>query len=790
MSEYRGDHEVHGESPFVVWGTALLKEPDATLDRILSGVGGRGSQQRAEPDDFLADLLANPDHQDIRTQLTDHLDRALLRWIEARSEWSPRCIVAFGPRAYAAQMADALAVAARLSLKTTAGELMGNHVVWDDRFHVLRRPGDIDLLREFDMVLALHQTDVRFVPRWFAACDEAAWGSPYWQTRLSTGFLGLRKLPTTSGTEPEMMQATALARFGALALSRGMKSDLVERTFRQRAAAMTTLYPRHVEYWRRLWAAVLADLRRPFDRHVATLSSWLDDASGTAGARATERTMQPQPSDLRAALPERWRLQWLEQDLDETPHLVPALFGKVHELISDHWRYAFASGESHYAVRTTVNLCNRVLRYGVDESPVEQLHPWALQAVEAEPEDPYTWDLWAKVLSLLGQIDAALAVRWESIRRFPENSVLRNSLAYLLAKQDRMALAEHLLRETMEDFHDDPFCRSILANLLIRTEREETAEHVLTETMRRLPHDTVSRHTLTSMLWRQRRRGEAETVMEALHALAPDDAHVRRLAVRIREQRQISAEFAESELNSIYDNAGIRQDLGVWVAHGTERQTSWPWRSESGPAADETGIVGDGSIVATYLSRLEYRTGLLERFFASSDNGTGEPRSAVAYDDGTSELALVAAHRAGLLDGADRRKKLHTWIEAHPSSYSVRLLLVWRGTKSSGPDSAALSAIEREFPEHREWNERLSYGFKLRDDHGGLPRQVISDGPVLGSDSWASRLVAVYPNLMTQQDDAPAPFDSAAWRRLMEDIAFAGAERALPSIAPRYQGSP
>ena len=641
MSEYRGDHEVHGESPFVVWGAALLKEPDATLDRILSGVGGRGSQQRAEPDDFLADLLANPDHQEIRTQLTDHLDRALLRWIEVRSEWSPRCIVAFGPRAYAAQMADALAVAARLSLKTTAGELMRNHVVWDDRFHVLRRPGDIDLLREFDMVLALHQTDVRFVPRWFAACDEAAWGSPYWQTRLSTGFLGLRKLPTTSGTEPEMMQATALARFGALALSRGMKSDLVERTFRQRAAAMTTLYPRHVEYWRRLWAAVLADLRRPFDRHVAMLNSWLDDASGTAGARATERIMQPRASNLRAALPERWRLQWLEQDdLYETPHLDPALFGKVHELISDRWRYAFASGESHYAVRTTVNLCNRVLWYGVDESPVEQLHPWALQAVEAEPENSCTW------------------------------------------------------------------------------------------------------------------------------------------------------EFAESELKSIYDNAGIRQDLGVWLAPGTERQTSLPWRSESGPAAYETGIVGDGSIVATYLSRLEYRTGLLERFFASSDNGTGEPRSAVAYDDGTSELALVAAHRAGLLDGADRRKKLHTWIEAHPSSYSVRLLLVWRGTKSSGPDSAALSAIEREFPEHREWNERLSYGFNSRDQHGGLPRKVIRDGPVPGSDSWASRLVAVYPSLKTQQDDAPARFDSAAWRRLMEDIAFAGAERALPSTAPGYEGSP
>ena len=62
---------------------------------------------------------------------------------------------------------------------------------------------------------------------------------------------------------------------------------------------------------------------------------------------------------------------------------------------------------------------------------------------------------------------------------------------------------------------------------------------------------------------------------------------------------------------------------------------------------------------------------------------------------------------------------------------------------------------------------------------------MISDSPVLGSGSWASRLVAVYPSLMTQQDDLPARFDSAAWIRLMEDIAFAGAERALPSTAPR-----
>ena len=114
-----------------------------------------------------------------------------------------------------------------------------------------------------------------------------------------------------------MMQATALARFAALGLSRGMNSDLVERTFRQRAGAMTTLYPRHVGYWQRLWGEVLADLRSTSDSGVARLSSWLGIAKtpgseavstfrrhaarryelrGRGGATPDRRTKKPAPS--------------------------------------------------------------------------------------------------------------------------------------------------------------------------------------------------------------------------------------------------------------------------------------------------------------------------------------------------------------------------------------------------------------------------------------------------------------------------------------------------------------
>ena len=160
-----------------------------------------------------------------------------------------------------------------------------------------------------------------------------------------------------------------------------------------------------------------------------------------------------------------------------------------------------------------------------------------LRAIEAESENSYTWDLWAKVHSTLGQEDASLAVRWESIRRFPENCVLRSSLAHTLMEHDRLALAENLLRETMRVFPDDIFCRNILASLLIRTEREEAAESLLRETMRDFRGDIVSRHILTRMLWQQGRQNQAEAEVAMLEALASDNAHVKTLAARIRQPR-------------------------------------------------------------------------------------------------------------------------------------------------------------------------------------------------------------------------------------------------------------
>ena len=257
---------------------------------------------------------------------------------------------------------------------------------------------------------------------------------------------------------------------------------------------------------------------RRIKSNAPILRGWLRYPAGARDEAASGDTPPnegaPSRYRYRFPLPDRTRLERLLEDIMEGRPLDVDLGNQVRELILDHWRHASESGESYYSVRSTVNLCNRLLRLEPNRAFLEQMGLWAVWAVEAEPDNPYTWDLWAKVLFASGQDDACIAVRWESTRRFPENSVLRNSLAYTLTEQQHWEVAENLLRETMLDFPGDLFCRNILAVLLIRTERSTDAESLLRDTIAEDRHSIVSRHILAWMLWRQgtpRRGGDRDS---------------------------------------------------------------------------------------------------------------------------------------------------------------------------------------------------------------------------------------------------------------------------------------
>ena len=781
MSAFADETGRDSASPFIVWGKALLDDPQATLSDILSGRGARGAQQRAEPEDFLADLLAHPTWQDQRAQLTEGLDAALLNWLEARIEWSPARINRFGTRAYAARISDALAVAARLPLKVTAQDLIRNQSAWDNRFRGLRWPGDIDLLRQFDLVLVQHQADTRFASRWFAACDEAAWGSPYWRTNLSTGLLGLRKLPGTADTEPERRVAAALGRFGALALKRGMNSLDVQTAFRRRAAALTLLYPRHDGHWQDVWDRVLGGLSQRNQKEASTIrTNWLGHVSAPGSAdggqsrRDTQRTYRS-IAIHRDALPDVKSLEQITRAINRAQFLGKDLWDKTRDLIRAHWAYASASGECYFAVRTTHNLCNRLLRFGPAEPHLADIHVWTLQAIEAESENAHIWDLWAKVLSALGRDDATLSVRWESMRRFPDNCVLRTSLAEALLEHHRVPIAESLLRETMRDFPRDEVCRNILAELLVRTEREGEAESLLRETMRDFPRDVINRHVLVKTLWRQGRREEAKAEFVTLEVLAPNNPYVQLLSEMMTT---IQAEEAQAAWLELSEDRGTEADADL-------RRQPAPGQAQEREIGVES--IGAGSEILAYLDRLTAQIPLLEDYFAPSEGAYGSDTTLGALHLGeiTSEFELVAAHRTGLMEGSESRERLEAWASVRPSSYSARLLLAWQGREGNGMDREAMSEIKREFPKHRRWNEWLCYGFISEEERSRLRREARDGRDETDRTFWRGRLSAVYPGLKTEDEDIEdgVSYDPAALKRLLEDVAFAGAAQALPSVS-------
>ena len=760
-------------NPFVLWGNLLLDDPGAGLDDLLSGRRARGAQQRAEPEDFLAALLAHPVWAGAtRERLIKGLDRALLNWLKARFKWSLSDIGTFGTRAYAAQMSDALTVAARLPLTDTAQDLIDDQATWDNRFRSLRWPGDIDLLRQFNLVLARHQADTRFVSRWFATCDDAAWGNPHWRTDLNTGLLGLRKLPETADTEPERRVAAALARFGALALKRGMNSLEVEATIRRRAAALTVLYPRHEGHWQNVWGRVLEGLpSSPPEDASAMLARWLGHVPTRGGAGdvrppgGRQRVADRAPIH-RASLPDAERRHRIEGKIQRAQSLYDRLWKETRTLIREHWLYASVSGETYYAVRTTHYLYDRILQLRPARACLVEMHVWTLQAIEAEPGNPYIWDLWAKVLSVLGRDEDSLSVRWESARRFPENCVLRSSLAEALRDHGRMPLAEHLLRETMRDFPNNEACRNILAGLLISTERKSDAEHLLRETMRDFPNDEVCRGILARLLISTGRRAEAEDLL--------------REAIRNFPKNEVFRNMLD-ELSSTTER---HEDRGAEIDAATEGRLAAPGQAEEQEIEGDSG--GIGLAIRTYLGRLTNQVPLLEAYFAPSasagDAGalleTPSPETALP-----SELALVAAHRAGRMEGSGR-EYLETWVKARPLSYSARLLLAWRGGEGNGLDSAAMSGISADFPENHHWNKWLCYGFVSGEERGKLRREAMNGGDGNGETSWRGRLSAVYPDLQTEgeSNEDGMSHDPAAMKRLLEDVAFAGADRTVPSI--------
>ena len=465
---------------FEAWAETLLSDPFEAISDILEGREARGALQLAHSSDFMADLLAQPLHTR-RRALVEALDRGLLEWMEERICWPPHRVAGFGTRAYVAQFSDALAAVARLPLSLSPMRLIDNVATWDDRFRSMRWPDDIDLLRQFDLALAQHQRDERLASRWFASCEEAAWAGPYWQDSLGTALLGLRKIPDPTNTQPERLIATALARFAAMSSQRKTDSPELRAEFQRQASVLAVLYPRHHSHWKETWANALASLRGFRHHRLVAQDEWLRPALPSQcfpdvdrNSNVPARTNWPQASRRPAILPPKSELDAVVPAIDAVEIPDHSLWARAHNLLERHWTYADYTHHSYYAVRTTHNLCDRLLRKCPSDSQISEIHNWTRKALRAERGNAYIWDLWAKVLAATGAHETSLDIRWEAVRRFPDDLVTRTALIVALAGNGRRELAEHLYVETERDFPNE----AVEPRLLREQQWDEAADEM------------------------------------------------------------------------------------------------------------------------------------------------------------------------------------------------------------------------------------------------------------------------------------------------------------------------
>ena len=293
--------------------------------------------------------------------------------------------------------------------------------------------------------------------------------------------------------------------------------------------------------------------------------------------------------------------------------------------------------------------------------------------------------------------------------------------------------------------------------------------------MRDFPRDVINRHILVKTFWRQGRQEEAKVEFVTLEALAPNNPYVQSLSEMMTT---IQAEEAQAAWPELSEDRGTEADADL-------RRQPAPGQAQEREIGVES--IGVGAEILAYLERLTDQIPLLEDYFAPSEgaNVSDTTLGTLHLDEITSEFELVAAHRAGLMEGSESRECLEAWASVRPSSYSARLLLAWQGREGNGLDREAMSEIKREFPKNRRWNEWLCYGFVSEQERSRLRREARDGKDEADRTFWTGRLSAVYPNLKTEEEEneGEVGYDPAALKRLLEDVAFAGAVQALPSVS-------
>jgi tetratricopeptide (TPR) repeat protein len=636
------------------WLDALTGAPQAEVEALICGTAAVPPYGRAEPEDAAASLLFGVPEDDAAWMAFDTGCLAALGELHTRLRTSDGDD--FDDAAMQAHRL--LAMIRRQRPARTVRDLHTRYVHWFGVFETVVIDRGLDVRREYWRLLALTQDMAddsrqsrRLMPLWLGICGEAGGHGRYPASCLDIGLIGLRQLPLGPDHDSnEEAVCHGLARWA-------VRQRPDKQAFLNRWREIESAYPLSPDYWPPLVADVIA-------AQEGEVYGGTNGAGETFPAAAWWRDDLdlPQPRPGKPASPSERRRAIEPPPPDEHQNILRAMDApmsqlrpRIERLLAGHRRYAEATGDVYYLVRTACNVGMRLIK----ANPTERRERGALavwlarQALEHAPTNVYAWALWRDGLAAQGAVAAAETVGWEAVRRFPEDPQWRNQLAPLLADEcGRPAEAERLLRETIGLFPDNVTARNQLARLIADLPgRQDEAAAILRETIGLFPDNATARTQLAGLIADlPGRQDEAAAILREAIRLFPGNAYcytqLAMLLARHYRDRLTAIAILDRLLARQPDNAPAR-DLRAQITAGTPVGGSAKVRRPR--AAVDSGPATDVDLPAARARRALF---LVE---TATDDQRGdalaEVRRILAEDPGLAYVRYVAERTGVAVDG-------------------------------------------------------------------------------------------------------------------------------------------
>ena len=470
------------ETKVAEWKAKLLVDGKAAVQALLCRSAGLGHLSAAEPHDVADRILGK---QDVETGVFDAFDKGCLSLAEEY-----RAGFLLTPEAQNAAdsiyLDTLLRIVRRLLPPLTVMDFHLRFESWNGFFENFVVDSGLDLRREYYRVLSLsqdiaadHGLDARrLVPLWLSVCAGSGDSGQFDISNLEVALDGLRLLPNDdkhpARTSPELL---GLA-FWAAQQQPGEGEFKFEWTLRKKYCKRTDeITAERVQTAVAIAERDLTERTKGEETTFPLADWWLRDVGiDPANRKSPGRHGAAEP------VPKR---EW-EAILRTVGEPLNTVRPEIEKLMRRQRRYADATGDFFYLVRTACNFGMRLLELSPESERIERgrlAASLAAQALGHDQTDIFAWSLTRDALAASGRMADAELVGWEAIRRFPENVQWRTQLASLLATGAGKAReAESLLRETADLFPADPHARALLATVLADDLRlVEEAREILAE---------------------------------------------------------------------------------------------------------------------------------------------------------------------------------------------------------------------------------------------------------------------------------------------------------------------